>query len=45
MKILRQFKWYFIASILLLACLIGLTVWVYIAADAPHEGPFDYQVF
>jgi len=45
MNILRQFKWYFMVSMLMLACLIGLTVWIYIAADAPQEGPFEYQVF
>ena len=45
MSIMKKYRRYWIASMLMILAFVVLTVWIYIAADAPQLGPFEYQVF
>ncbi len=40
-----KYKWYFVASFVLIAAFAGVAAWLYFATDAPQLGPFQYQVF
>ena len=45
MSILRKYRRYWIASMVMIFVFVALSAWIYIAADAPQMGPFEYQVF
>ena len=45
MSIIKNYKWYFIISALLIASFVLAALWLYYETDAPQLGPFQYQVF
>ncbi len=39
---LKKYRWYLIVSVLVYA---AVSVWLFVATDAPQTTPFEYQVF